>query len=344
MKYKSNSVLDFGEYRGVALGEVAKFDPIYVRYLCETMGPEVFDIPDNLKSKVGVKCRLKMSPKMVECFQFMDTPISRRISGMNGIWTVTGVTDVDVGPEPGTITGIRTANGREVTMKVGKFVADLIEENGLVRHDMEGYTPRDVEIFTNDFKAIQSFDHSDTRLELVRGNDIATYYFEGNYAGREGSLGNSCMRHASCTPYLKLYCLNPNDVAMLILHEDTSNRIVARAIVWQNTTIKTNSGVLPTSTFMDRVYSTRDFHEKVLKMYAERRGWAYKSVQSAGHNEVTHHRRNYSGEITARVARTRWDFYPYMDTLKHLYDGKVSNMRSPGYLGMMSSTGGTIGH
>ena len=89
---------------------------------------------------------------------------------------------------------------------------------------------------------------------LVSGRDITKYYYEENYEKQSGTLGNSCMRHAECREYFKVY----EDKAKLLICRK-NDKILGRAIVWE----------LPEGTFMDRIYTCYDYLENQFIDYAQ---------------------------------------------------------------------------
>jgi hypothetical protein len=142
------------------------------------------------------------------------------------------------------------------------------------------YTSKDIEEFTNKFKAALS--KQGEYFEEVYGEDIENWYSAGNYKEMSGTLGNSCM--AQKTGLFKIYTENPDVCKMLILLED--DKLIGRALVWKLNSIKIyGKDPAQDSWFMDRQYTIKDSDVEKFRNYAKEKGWIYKS--SNNHHSFT---------------------------------------------------------
>lgn len=147
----------------------------------------------------------------------------------------------------------------------------------------------DIEKFVNIFKAI--FD-GNVDLEIVEGEDIRKWYLSSNYLELRGSLGNSCMRYERCQPYLDIYVKNPEVCKMVIMKDESGEKITGRALIW-----KLSDG----KDYMDRVYTINDSDQILFQQWSEKREmlnwWSL------------------SGKSISVVLQNRdFEVYPYMDT------------------------------
>ena len=144
---------------------------------------------------------------------------------------------------------------------------------------------------------------------LVSGRDITKYYYEENYEKQSGTLGNSCMRHAECREYFKVY----EDKAKLLICRK-NDKILGRAIVWE----------LPEGTFMDRIYTCYDYLENQFIDYAQGQKWHYRqdnSLLSDGeYQEWYGPEDNYTlarpHDLTIKLDRV-YEYMPYIDSFRY---------------------------
>lgn len=199
-------------------------------------------------------------------------------------------------------------------VKLGRFVNAVLPGK---------YTPKDIEDFTNQFKA--TLEKQGEHFEEVSGEDINHWYSSDNYKEMSGSLGNSCM--ARKNGFFSIYVNNPEVCKMLILVED--DKLIGRAIVWKLNSIK-SYGVDPEPDvwFMDRQYSINDTYVEKFRNYAKEKGWYYKSYNN--HHSLT--TVTIKGEekncnMTVKVKPGKYNQYPYMDTFKRFNpeDGTLYN-------------------
>ena len=105
---------------------------------------------------------------------------------------------------------------------------------------------------------------------VVQGEDIRKWYHGENYNIdiNTGSLAGSCMKYASCQPYMSIYAQNPDKCQMLIVkHMD---KLLSRALLWT-----TDCG----KKIMDRIYGS-DKYINAVKTWANNNGYMTKHRQS----------------------------------------------------------------
>jgi hypothetical protein len=183
------------------------------------------------------------------------------------------------------------------------------------------FSDKDIETFVNNYKA--TYDLSKDKLkqfDIVSGDKIAYWYDYDNYTDGGGTLNNSCMRDVN-SEYFDIYCENDN-VRMVILYNDEgaitdgkyiSSHIKGRAILWKCKI----DGV--DSTFMDRIYTTDDSDVMLFIEFAKTNNWWFKERQSMEPNEdISNGDTTKEAKIVAYLNETRFDYYPYMDTLCYI--------------------------
>lgn len=168
-----------------------------------------------------------------------------------------------------------------------------------------------IELFANKLKGMYTFNGN---IKVVSGSSIREWYHGDNYARyNTESLGNSCMRHGSCSKYFDIYTENDDKVKMIIAL-DYDDMLIGRAILWN-----TDSHGL----FCDRIYG-KQMTIEAIKSYAKKLGAYVKKEQSYSNAEIV----STTGEIqddevTITLTKGGFDYYPYMDTLKYTDD--ISN-------------------
>lgn len=222
-------------------------------------------------------------------------------------------------------------------MKVGRLVRAILKSADI------DFTDKDIEDFTNQYKA--TFDFSMDALkqfDIVKGRDISYWYDEDNYESGGGTLNNSCMANVN-SDYFDIYCYN-SQVSMVILYSEdgrivdnkyVSDKIRGRAILWDATLDGQKI------TFMDRIYTTHDSDVELFKQFAEKNDWWYKVSQSMDQwDQITNGSERKLGRIIVNADETKFDYYPYMDTMSYLntdedvitndsdYDGLDRELRS----------------
>jgi hypothetical protein len=217
---------------------------------------------------------------------------------------------------------------RRFKIKPAKLVRKIFRDDYVSEH----YRDSDLERFTNLYLASKDIKNDEALFEIVTGQDIRYWYNGDNYylEDRDGTLGNSCMRHFESQRLFDIYVDNPQ-VSMLILRsENDRDKIVGRALVWRDVEITNGDGVLDRGsrfTFMDRIYHTDDFIIDKFKDYARRKGWAYKNEQSYDSTRLCHPDNDYQQldvEYKCILRSTDYDLYPYIDTLYGVSLGRAT--------------------
>ena len=238
------------------------------------------------------------------------------------------------------------------SMRIGKALK-LIFGNKYPINQLKGVeAPKpknDIESFVNMYKAEREKNKNYDFFDIVKGEDIRFWYDQENYSRymQEGcTLAKSCLRYKESLKFLDLYVKNPKVFSMLIL-KDSSNKLRARAIVW-------NLNEPENRTFMDRVYSINDFDVELFKTYARERGWLYKSRQTYGYNHNIIDSKN--GEeyewstfiMNAIIKPLKYKHYPYLDTLS-IYNretGELTNnfryLQTPPHIYLVDPSGSYV--
>lgn len=208
-----------------------------------------------------------------------------------------------------TTNGIIFNNNLRTEIKIGRLIRKIFEQekfaSKLEAHRIDYRCDKTldelVELFTNAYKCQTKrlFDENfDSKLVLLSGEDIRTFYDQDNYLPGKGSLHESCMRYSKCSSYLDIYTKNPDVCQMLVFMED--NKIGMRALVWKLTNGKT---------YMDRVYSARYADSKIFIDYARKNNWLYNETIFTS-PEVN--------DLVVNLQNVNFDNYPYMDTFHYI--------------------------
>lgn len=134
------------------------------------------------------------------------------------------------------------------------------------------------------------------RLRVVTGEEIQYWYLSTRYAKGGGTLNQSCMQGDGAQSQIKFYAQNPDSIALVILVDD-DEKLVARALIWR---CYEPSGVI----FMDRIYSVKPEHAKMLANFAKENGIKTKAEGFNNSHRLKVHVNPYSGA------------YPYLDTFR----------------------------
>ena len=197
-------------------------------------------------------------------------------------------------------------------IRIGRLVRPLLRTAGIT------VTDREVEEFTNMWKATYDFAADVLKqFDVVKGINIAKWYYYENYVDGGGTLNNSCMAEVD-SDYFEIYTSN-KQVSLVILYDDngqvedgkyTSTKIKGRAILWD---AEING---QKEMFMDRIYTTHDSDVDLFKQFAQKNGWFYKDSQSMTPREnVTNGTSTSRPEIVVKVDNADCDYYPYCDTM-----------------------------
>lgn len=187
------------------------------------------------------------------------------------------------------------------------------------------YYDSDIEKFVNLLKSAMD---SKPYFELWSGKQIYDAYLTENYLKRGyGTLGSSCMNNKN---YVGLYADNPEVCSILVLKD--VDKILGRALVWKLNTCQRQKPIISNNRltisrdssirveyFMDRVYTSDDFHVATFRKYAREKGWAYRTYNSfSDRNEITFKDEEISVKMTVKLKKCDIKVFPYADTFGRL--------------------------
>ena len=165
--------------------------------------------------------------------------------------------------------------------------------------------------------------------KLVKGDEVAKYYNSINYSSLKGTLGKSCMNDKE-SGIFDIYTKNP-EVCSLLVMLDSSEKLVARALVW-DVDIKGNK-----IKFLDRVYWTEDWMVYNMRKWAENNDMAFK---------LTNYNIQYKGDkiedrMEVKIKKIHYSKFPYLDTFifYDVKEGKLLNYKGKNGF-ELQSTGG----
>jgi hypothetical protein len=218
------------------------------------------------------------------------------------------------------------------SISVGRLARAVLKAAG------REFTDAQVEEFVNKYKAAWDRSRDAFRnFEVVSGDDIAHWYWYGNYApSNKGTLHNSCMSRKPDS-FFEIYTQNPEVCSLLVLKsEEDEEKITGRALVW-----KTDQGF----TFMDRVYTNYESDVQLFRDYAHSKGWHHKEANDSDYDMSTvgpEGQHEYSASV--HIKANSYSKFPYMDTLKFLAEGRsahiLSNDEEGDWNKKLESTGG----
>lgn len=193
------------------------------------------------------------------------------------------------------------------SVRTGRAVQALLTASGYA------YKAAEIEDFVNKYKtAYEKMNDAFKNFELVEGDKIGYWYSSRRYEMSKGTLSNSCMSSVP-TNFFDIYMNNPNVCKLLILKNDAGDKIRGRALVW---ILQSPEGV----TFVDRVYTHEDSDVELFREYAKSKGWYYKprndSSDSSDMVSPSGEKVN-MGDLVVMVKKGYYDYYPYVDTIKH---------------------------
>ena len=219
-------------------------------------------------------------------------------------------------------------NRQDIT--VGRCVRAIMKKTE------DTFTDQEYETFVNLFKSeIDKLNDKFSYFDIVEGSDIHYWYQYVNYYDRRGTIGNSCMSCAS-EEMLEIYTDNNDNVKLVILKSEFDyEKIVGRALLWY-----LNDG----KKYLDRIYTINDSDVQLFREYAKENGWYSKySNQStsdgraiAPNGDIEHL------TLVVTLNKKTYDEYPYLDTLKYLFNGKLYNEKKSDGILLEDTEGGFI--
>lgn len=193
-------------------------------------------------------------------------------------------------------------------MKVGRFIKKYSDYPDVL-----------VESVVNSIKA----EVLPPKIEIVSGYEIAKYYNSFYYSRQSdlGTLEGSCMRYDRCQRYLGLYVRNSNVKLLIIKSTLESDKIVGRALIWENVNILslTNDNkyeiVGDPITLLDRYYGPDKYADSVIK-FAKSNGWysKYENRPYSFRYNTPKGEENVPLLLQVQLEHFSFPFYPYVDT------------------------------
>lgn len=209
---------------------------------------------------------------------------------------------------------------KKAEVGVGRLVRAILKKADIQFKDSE------VEDFVYKYRAeVAKLGDVFSRFQILKGEDIRTYYHKDKYENDKGTLGSSCMRYTRCQSYLDIYVKNPEQCNLVVLMSDEKDdSICGRAILWTDEDGKR---------IMDRIYTNRTQDEQLFKDFAKKEGFYHKRNQNMSEDEPFISPEGEQVYLAAKVVLSveRYDYYPYMDSFKYFYEGHTSSGR-PSYL------------
>lgn len=226
-------------------------------------------------------------------------------------------------------------------IRIGRLTRSLLSASNLA------FTTKEIEDFTNQFKAIYDFNgDASNKFDIVSGDDINKWYKYENYIEGGGTLNNSCMAKVR-KDFLDIYSTN-NQVKLVILYDDngtikdnkyTSDKIKGRAILWNDI----DKDSVDKINFMDRIYTAQDSDTDLFKRYAEFKGFWYKQEQNMSSDcPITNGTIIEESKLVIKLNDTNLPFYPYTDTMSflNLDNNTLSNNSEDSYDRLLRRTDG----
>ena len=156
--------------------------------------------------------------------------------------------------------------------------------------------------------SIKMSEELEKRFHVLKGSAITYFYKERNYNEQGvGVLGNSCMRYNYLNPKrFDFYAKNKN-ISMLVLMNNTSTKIKARALLWEAKDGKT---------YIDRVYYDREDTLGNFAMYCNNKG--YLNIYNRSGNGLI---KSAEKQVEVDIEFNGLDEIPYLDSFR----GRIEN-------------------
>lgn len=214
------------------------------------------------------------------------------------------------------------SNPQRVEIKIGRWVFRMLGDK------VQG---QDIENFVNEYKSIITAKKLNNNFVLVEGEDIRKWYLGTNYVEGGGNLKDSCMKHRFCQIFLDIYTHNPEKVKLLILLDDTKEKILGRALVWN---LDRPAGKV----FMDRVYFSSDFILNMFINYAINHKWLYKLENIENVLHVVFNNKIIKETLVVKIKKEKYENFPFIDNLG-FYDPESATLtNNPMYLESIGCT------
>lgn len=210
-------------------------------------------------------------------------------------------------------------NPLRVEMKIGRLINRLVGDK---------VKPQEIENFVNDYKAIIKLKEMSKKFKIIEGEDIRKWYLQENYAEGGGNLSKSCMRFRFCQSFLDIYVKNPEKVRLLILLDESKQKILGRALLWFLDIPKNNI-------FMDRVYFTDDFILNMFINYAIKNKWLYKLESMENIMQVVFNNKIIRTTLAVGIKNIDYKYFPFIDNIGFYESTKGILTNDPKYLKKM---------
>lgn len=231
-------------------------------------------------------------------------------------------------------------------VKVGRFI------NNFLKVAKIQFTEPELNDFISKYKAeMKELKEKFTRFEIVKGNDIAHWYYDRNYEdSSKGTMGSSCMKGSECQKFFDIYTQNDQVSLIILKSKNNEYEIIGRALLWDAEFINREDTTEDSNIkFMDRIYTNDYSDEAFFKKFAKENGFYYKRDQDTSDTPLMYkgvELDNDSSLITVSLdSGGGYRYYPYMDTLKYYNpdDGTLSNDDNSNYEYLLNETEGGNG-
>lgn len=208
---------------------------------------------------------------------------------------------------------------RRFETRIGRFAFRLLGDS-VQQHEIED--------FVNEYKSIINAKKLVKNFKLVEGEELKKWYDRESYAYGGGNLNQSCMKHKFCQAFFGIYTRNPDKVKMLILLDQSGDKILGRALLWF---LDRPSGKI----FMDRIYYADDFILNMFVNYAVRNKWLYKLETGGARNnvlQVVSNNKLVNQTMVVKIEGGSYGAYPFVDNIC-FYDPRSGSLTNdPKYL------------
>lgn len=206
-------------------------------------------------------------------------------------------------------------------ISVGRLTRALLKKAGVSFKDSE------IEDFVYKYRTeVAKLGDVFSRFRILEGEDIRKYYHHDKYENEKGTLGSSCMRYQNCQEYFDIYVKNPDQCKLVVLMSDEKeDSICGRALLWNTDGKKV----------MDRIYTNRTQDEQLFKEFAKKEGFYHKKNQNMLEYEpfISPEGEEVNLYLKIELSVKRYDYFPYMDTMKYFYEGNPSYLSNTSRFG-----------
>jgi len=188
---------------------------------------------------------------------------------------------------------------QRIEIKIGRLINKLIGKK---------VNPQDIENFVNDYKALIDAKKLNKNFKIYEGEELKKWYSQDNYSVGGGNLNNSCMKYRYCQSFLDIYVKNPTKIKLLVLLDDTKEKILGRSLLWY---LDRPKGKI----LMDRVYFTNDFIFNMFINYAIKNNFLYKIENMNNVMQAVYAHKIIRTTMLVNIKKLNYEFFPYVDNL-----------------------------